>query len=95
MKAVVQMTDLAAQQAQRAAMRWLPLVAETTGIPVDALQEAIAGGQTLGEAITAGGGDLVAVETALRDALKNNSDLDEQAIAEQIDAVLSASAPSE
>jgi hypothetical protein len=87
--------DLAAQQAQRAAMRWLPLVAETTGISLDTLQEAIDGGQALGEAITAGGGDLAAVEAALRDALKTNPGLDDQAIADQIDAVLSARAPSE
>lgn len=85
--------DLDAQQARRAILRWLPLVAETTGISADTLQEALNGGQTLAEAIQANGGDLAATETALREALQANPGLDEQAIAEQLAAVLNGKAP--
>ncbi|MEZ4770078.1 MAG: hypothetical protein R2844_16810 [Caldilineales bacterium] len=79
--------DLDAQQAQRNVFRWLPVAAETTGIPVETLQEALAGGATLAEAIDAQGGDLAAVQAAVRDALKNNPNLDDQAIEAEITAV--------
>lgn len=84
--------DLQAQQAQRAVFRWLPLVAETTGISIDVLREAVDGGKTVAEAVQANGGDMAAVEAALREALQANPDLDEQAIAEQIAAVLNGKA---
>ena len=42
----------------------------------------------LTEAIKDKGGDVTAVETALRRALKNNPNLDEQAITDQISSVL-------
>ena len=81
--------DLQAEQAQRNVFRWLAVAAETTGIPVETLQEALTGGSSLAEAIEAQGGDVTAVETAIRDALKNNPNLDAQAIEDQITAVLS------
>ncbi len=81
--------DLQVEQAQRNVFRWLSVAAETTGIPTETLQEALAGGATLAEAIEAQGGDLAAVETAVRDALKSNPDLDDQAIEAEITAVFS------
>ncbi len=81
--------DLQAEQAQRNVFRWLAVAAETTGIPLETLQEALTGGASLAEAIEAQGGDVTAVETAIRDALKNNPNLDAQAIEDQITAALS------
>lgn len=80
--------EVLAQQQQRAITRWLPVVSETTGIAVEDLNTAITGGASLAEAIKAKGGDVTAVETALRQALKNNPNLDEQAIKDQISSVL-------
>ena len=80
--------DLQAQQAQRNVFRWLPLAAETTGIPVETLQEALAGGSTLADAIQAQGGDVATVETAISDSLKDNPNLDQQAIDTEVNAVL-------
>jgi hypothetical protein len=85
--------QLQAQQAQRAAMRWVPVVSEATGISVEVLGEAISGGKTLAEAIEAEGGDLTAAETALRDALKEAPNLDEQGIEAQIEAILNGAPP--
>lgn len=48
-------------------MLW-SVVSETTGIPVETLQEETAAGATLAEVITAQGGDLEAVREALREA---------------------------
>ena len=81
--------DLQAQQAQRNVFRWLTVAAETTNIPVETLQGALTGGATLAEAIQAQGGDLAAVQTAVRDALKSNPNLDAQAIEAEITAVFS------
>jgi hypothetical protein len=80
--------EVQAQQQQRAITRWLPVVSETTGIAVEDLNTAITGGASLAEAIKDKGGDVTAVETALREALKNNPNLDEQAIKDQIASVL-------
>lgn len=87
--------ELQAQQQQRAIMRWLPLVGETTGIAVEDLNTALAGGKSLAEAIAARGGDVTTVETTLRDALKNNPNLDEQAIEDQVSSILDAKVPSQ
>jgi hypothetical protein len=48
-------------------MLW-SVVSETTGIPAETLQEGTTAGATLAEVITAQGGDLEAVKTALRQA---------------------------
>ena len=81
--------DLQAQQAQRNVFRWLTVAAETTNIPVETLQGALTDGATLAEVIQAQGGDLAAVQTAVRDALKSNPNLDDQAIEAEITAVFS------
>ncbi len=80
--------EVQAQQQQRAIMRWLPVVSETTGIAVEELNTAVTGGASLAEAIKGKGGDVAAVEAALREALKNNPDLDQEAIEDQIASVL-------
>ncbi len=80
--------QIQAQQEERAVMRWLTMVSETTGIAVEDLNTALTGGKSLSEAVKDRGGDLTAVETALREALKNNPNLDEQAIEDQIDSIL-------
>ena len=80
--------EVQAQQQQRAVMRWLPVVSETTGIAVEDLNTAITGGASLAEAIKDKGGDVAAVEAALREALKNTPDLDQEAIEDQIASVL-------
>ena len=85
--------EVEAQQQQRAIMRWLPIASEATGLAVEDLNAALAEGASLAEAIQAQGGDVAAVETALREALKNNPNLDEQAIEEQITAVLNTKTP--
>ena len=46
----------------------MSVVSETTGIPLETLQEEMAGGATLAEAITAHGGDLEVVKAALIEA---------------------------
>ena len=80
--------EVQAQQQQRAIMRWLPVVSETTGIAVEDLNTAITGGASLAEAIKDKGGDVTAVEAALREALKSNLNLDQEAIEDQITSVL-------
>lgn len=80
--------QLQAEQAQRAALRWTGVISDTTGITADTLRQAVSEGSTLAEAITAHGGDIEVVKTALRAALKNNPNLDDAAIETQIDQVL-------
>jgi len=62
-------------------MLW-SVASETTGIPMETLQEGTAGGATLAEVITAQGGDLEAVKTALKEALTEagfgGDDVDQQ-----------------
>ena len=84
--------EIQTQQQPRAVMRWLPVVSETTGIAVEDLNTAITGGASLAEAIKDKGGDVVAVETALREALKSNPNLDQEAIEDQISSVLNTKA---
>lgn len=85
--------DLQAQQAQRVVLRWLPQVAQTTGISADVLQKAVSAGATLAEAIKAQGGDVAAVESALREALKQDGRLDDQAITKEMTTILNTKAP--
>lgn len=82
--------QLQAEQAQRGILRWTGVISDTTGIDAETLRQAVTGGSTLAEAITAHGGDVEVVKTALREAFKNNPNLDEVAIEDQIDQVLNS-----
>lgn len=82
--------QLQAEQQQRAALRWLPVISEATGISADDLRAALTGDTTLADAIKAKGGDLAKVQAAMQEALKSNPNLDDKAIQEQIDAALNA-----
>ncbi len=76
-----EMTTNRPNQAFGAVPGFLPLISETTGFSVEALQTEMAGGATPAEAITALGGDLDAVRAALIDALSsqpNVSDVEQQ-----------------
>jgi hypothetical protein len=85
--------ELQAQREQRAAMRWVPIVSEATGLPLEKLSEAMSGGKTLAEAIEAEGGDVGKAEAAIREMLKNAPDMDDQKLEEQVSAALNANAP--
>jgi hypothetical protein len=61
------------------------------GIEVEALQEEMAGGATLAEAISALGGDLEAVKAALVEAYGQLPDAEEQDIDQFIDDLLDRS----
>lgn len=82
--------QLQAEQQQRAALRWLPVISEATGISVEDLRAALTGDTTLADAIKAKGGDLAKVQAAMQAALKNDPNLDDKAIQAQIDAALNA-----
>lgn len=85
--------ELQAQREQRAAMRWVPVAGEATGIAPEELIEAMSGGKTLAEAIEAEGGDVAKAEAAIREMLKNAPDMDDQKLEEQVSAALNANAP--
>jgi hypothetical protein len=78
---------------ERAGARINPLaiVSEATGIEIEALQEEMAGGATLGEAISTLGGDLEAVKAALVEAYGQLPDAEEQDIDQFIDELLDRS----
>jgi hypothetical protein len=82
-----------AELQERAAARLNPLaiVSETTEIEVEALEEEMAGGATLAEAITTLGGDLEAVKSALAEAYGQLPDAEEQDIGQFIDELLDRS----
>ncbi len=65
------------------------VVSETTGIPVETLQEGTAAGGTLAEVITAQGGDLETVKTALRQAL-TDAGLGGEDVDQQIESLLNS-----
>jgi hypothetical protein len=64
------------------------VVSEVTGIPAATLREEMAGGATLGEAITANGGDLAAVRSALVEAFSELPNLEGQDIDQAVDDLL-------
>ena len=67
------------------------IASETMGISVEALQDAMADGATLGEAITALGGDLEAVKAALSDVYSELPDSEGQDVGQLIDDSLNRS----
>ena len=67
------------------------IASETMGISVEALQDAMADGATLGEAITALGGDLEAVKAALSDVYNELPDSEGQDVDQLIDDALNRS----
>ena len=75
--------QLQAEQAQRAAMRWVPIASEATGIAVEKLGAAFGEGKTLAEAIQAEGGDVSKAEAAIRERLQSAPNADAQTIEEQ------------
>jgi hypothetical protein len=67
------------------------IVSETMGISVEALQDAMADGATLGEAVTALGGDLEAVKAALSDVYSELPDSEGQDVNQLIEDALNRS----
>ncbi|MGB1288802.1 MAG: hypothetical protein ACPG7F_19875 [Aggregatilineales bacterium] len=61
---------------------------ELTGLDAESLQAARDAGQTLAEAITANGGDVTAVETALIEQFSQRPNADADAVAERVDTML-------
>jgi hypothetical protein len=92
----IDQADLQAQRALRGMLRWLPAVSEASGIPVETLRDEVAGGATLAEVVEAQGGDVAAVETALRGAIQamagEDSELTAEDINRQVDGVLHGTA---
>lgn len=84
--------DLQAQRALRGMLRWLPVVSEASGIPVETLREEITAGATVAEVVDAKGGDVAAVEAALRETIQaargEDSELTAEDVDRQADAVL-------
>jgi hypothetical protein len=82
-----------AELQERAAARLNPLAiaSEAMGIEVEALQEEMAGGATLAEAISTLGGDLEKVRAALAEAYDQLPDAEEQDIDQFIDDLLDRS----
>lgn len=82
-----------AELQERAGFRINPLaiVSEAMGIEVEALQEEMTGGATLGEAISTFGGDLEAVKSALAEVYGQLPDAEEQDIDQFIDELLGRS----
>jgi hypothetical protein len=87
--------QLQAEQAQRAAMRWVPTASEATGIAVDKLNAAMSEGKTLAEAIQAEGGDVSKAEAAIRERLQNAPNADAQALDAEVTAALNTKAPAQ
>lgn len=87
--------DLQAAQAARGRLRWLSVISEATGIPVETLQEGVAGGDALADVIMAQGGDLAAVEAALQEAMSSIPNLQADDVQQQIDDLLHATPSSE
>lgn len=67
------------------------VVSESTGIPVETLQEEMAEGATLAEVIAAHDGDLEAVEAALKDAFSDLPAIEGEDLDQRISDLLSGS----
>lgn len=80
--------QLALEQAQRSAGRWIRTVSEAAGVPEEKLRAAFEGGKSMADAIVQEGGDRAAAEAKLAEMLKQAPGLDDAAIAAQIKTVL-------